>query len=191
MLFFTFYGFSFSYNMDRKTFHELLILYHEQIIKNTFQRSKHIRDSTILQKKPRYIIEALNPFCGENGIQKKPRVFPRSFESFSLALRREQDSNLRTGFAGYTLSRRASSTTRAPLLIICDCKGNHFIPEHQILFSHFHSYDNKLPFSPHHRPLLNAKSHDVYRTTHYAVLALEQVPYMVHPFLIQCVQEAH
>ena len=30
--------------------------------------------------------------------------------------RREQDSNLRTGFAGYTLSRRASSTTRAPLL---------------------------------------------------------------------------
>ena len=30
-------------------------------------------------------------------------------------LRREQDSNLRTGFAGYTLSRRASSTTRAPL----------------------------------------------------------------------------
>ena len=31
--------------------------------------------------------------------------------------RREQDSNLRTGFAGYTLSRRASSTTRAPLLL--------------------------------------------------------------------------
>ena len=31
-------------------------------------------------------------------------------------LRREQDSNLRTSFAGYTLSRRASSTTRAPLL---------------------------------------------------------------------------
>ena len=30
-------------------------------------------------------------------------------------LRREQDSNLRAGFAGYTLSRRASSTTRAPL----------------------------------------------------------------------------
>ena len=111
MLFFTFYGFSFSYNMDRKTFHELLILYHEQIIKNTFQRSKHIRDSTILQKKPRYIIEALNPFCGENRI----RFSLKSFESFSLALRREQDSNLRTGFAGYTLSRRASSTPRAPL----------------------------------------------------------------------------
>ena len=32
--------------------------------------------------------------------------------------RREQDSNLRTGFAGYTLSRRASSTTRAPLLML-------------------------------------------------------------------------
>ena len=31
-------------------------------------------------------------------------------------LRREQDSNLRTGFAGYTLSRRASSATRAPFL---------------------------------------------------------------------------
>ena len=30
-------------------------------------------------------------------------------------LRREQDSNLRASFAGYTLSRRASSTTRAPL----------------------------------------------------------------------------
>ena len=38
--------------------------------------------------------------------------------------RREQDSNLRTSFAGYTLSRRASSTTRAPLLAICGCKGN-------------------------------------------------------------------
>ena len=30
-------------------------------------------------------------------------------------MRKGQDSNLRTGFAGYTLSRRASSTTRAPL----------------------------------------------------------------------------
>ena len=36
--------------------------------------------------------------------------------------RREQDSNLRTGFAGYTLSRRASSTTRAPLLAFADAK---------------------------------------------------------------------
>ena len=50
---------------------------------------------------------------GENRI----RFYLKSFESFSLALRREQDSNLRTSFAGYTLSRRASSTTRAPLLI--------------------------------------------------------------------------
>ena len=50
--------------------------------------------------------------CGEN---KSPEVLPRSFEPV-LFLRREQDSNLRTGFAGYTLSRRASSTTRAPLL---------------------------------------------------------------------------
>ena len=42
---------------------------------------------------------------------KKPRG-----KTSELRLRREQDSNLRTGFAGYTLSRRASSTTRAPLL---------------------------------------------------------------------------
>ena len=76
MLFFTSYGLSFSYNMDRKTFHQLLILYHEQIIKNTFQHSKHIRDSTILQKKPRYIIEALNPFCGENRIRTCEPVLP-------------------------------------------------------------------------------------------------------------------
>ena len=33
-----------------------------------------------------------------------------------LFLRKEGDSNPRTGFAGYTLSRRASSATRAPLL---------------------------------------------------------------------------
>ena len=38
-------------------------------------------------------------------------------------LRREQDSNLRTGFAGYTLSRRASSTTRAPLLCVVQKAG--------------------------------------------------------------------
>ena len=50
-------------------------------------------------KTPRFLLGALNLFI----------------------LRREQDSNLRTGFAGYTLSRRASSTTRAPLQI-CDCK---------------------------------------------------------------------
>ena len=64
--------------------------------------------------------------------QKSPEVFPRGFEPVLLAertkspefsprgfepvlLRREQDSNLRAGFAGYTLSRRASSATRAPL----------------------------------------------------------------------------
>ena len=35
---------------------------------------------------------------------------------FNLQKRRGQDSNLRASFAGYTLSRRASSTTRAPLL---------------------------------------------------------------------------
>ena len=31
-------------------------------------------------------------------------------------MRKEGDSNPRTGFAGYTLSRRASSATRAPFL---------------------------------------------------------------------------
>ena len=31
--------------------------------------------------------------------------------------RREGDSNPRIGFADYTLSRRASSTTRAPFLV--------------------------------------------------------------------------
>ena len=55
--------------------------------------------------------------------QDSPRCLPWCFESFFF-LRREQDSNLRTGFAGYTLSRRASSTTRAPLLDNCGCKGN-------------------------------------------------------------------
>ena len=62
---------------------------------------------------------------GENKI----RFFLESFESFSLVSRREQDSNLRTGFAGYTLSRRASSTTRAPLLAFCGCKGSIFNEE--------------------------------------------------------------
>ena len=61
--------------------------------------------------------KALNPFLllrGEN--DKAPRVYLGALNLFIL--RREQDSNLRTGFAGYTLSRRASSTTRAPLLIL-------------------------------------------------------------------------
>ena len=51
-------------------------------------------------------------FCGENRIQKSFEFFLEALNPF---LRREQDSNLRTSFAGYTLSRRASSTTRAPL----------------------------------------------------------------------------
>lgn len=36
--------------------------------------------------------------------------------NFQCFLRKEGDSNPRTGFAGYTLSRRASSATRAPFL---------------------------------------------------------------------------
>ena len=50
--------------------------------------------------------------------ERTDNLLPKSFEPCSHASRREQDSNLRTGFAGYTLSRRASSTTRAPLLIV-------------------------------------------------------------------------
>ena len=50
---------------------------------------------------------------GEQFSKKKPT---EKSAGFNLSKRREQDSNLRTGFAGYTLSRRASSTTRAPLL---------------------------------------------------------------------------
>ena len=46
-------------------------------------------------------------------IKKAPKLCIGALNLFFL--RREQDSNLRTGFAGYTLSRRASSTTRAPL----------------------------------------------------------------------------
>ena len=48
--------------------------------------------------------------------QQSPKVYLGALNLFFL--RREQDSNLRTGFAGYTLSRRASSTTRAPLLAV-------------------------------------------------------------------------
>ena len=47
----------------------------------------------------------------DNDIQKTKK----GIITIPYHLRREQDSNLRTGFAGYTLSRRASSTTRAPL----------------------------------------------------------------------------
>ena len=52
--------------------------------------------------------------CGESN--KAPRICLGALNLFIL--RREQDSNLRIGFAGYTLSRRASSTTRAPLLML-------------------------------------------------------------------------
>ncbi len=46
---------------------------------------------------------------------KKNGLILFSVPSRFVFLRREQDSNLRIGFADYTLSRRASSTTRAPL----------------------------------------------------------------------------
>ena len=59
--------------------------------------------------------KALNPILSLRG-ENRIRFCLKSFESYSFASRREQDSNLRASFAGYTLSRRASSTTRAPLL---------------------------------------------------------------------------
>ncbi len=66
-------------------------------------------------KKSSDYLEALNLF-----ILRREQGFKKSsdcLEALNLfILRREQDSNLRTGFAGYTLSRRASSATRAPLL---------------------------------------------------------------------------
>ena len=58
---------------------------------------------------------------GSGEKSKAPRFFLGALNLFIL--RREQDSNLRTSFAGYTLSRRASSTTRAPLLVVSECKG--------------------------------------------------------------------
>ena len=58
---------------------------------------------------------------GSRENNKAPSFFLGALNLFNL--RREQDSNLRTGFAGYTLSRRASSTTRAPLQkILCSRK---------------------------------------------------------------------
>ncbi len=53
-----------------------------------------------------------------------------------LFLRKEGDSNPRTGFAGYTLSRRASSATRAPFLV-CGCKGIVFLSIKRIFLGLF------------------------------------------------------
>ena len=47
--------------------------------------------------------------------------FPLMFISEYLK-RRERDSNPRTALDGYTLSRRASSTTRAPFLLYVGAK---------------------------------------------------------------------
>ena len=161
LLLFTSHGLSISYKLQRKTFHVLSDLYHQRIIKSYYSLT-YIKKSIIY----RFISPIHRNKRGEN--QKNAELFDRKWlikrfhkKSFGKKIpkpskkkmRREQDSNLRTGFAGYTLSRRASSTTRAPLLIVCGCKGNHFIPEYQILFSHFHSYDDKFPIHPRHRPL--------------------------------------
>ena len=48
------------------------------------------------------------------GRKTKPAEFQRVLKSLE---RRERDSNSRTSFAGHTLSRRASSATRASLLL--------------------------------------------------------------------------
>ena len=164
LLLFTSHGLSISYKLQRKTFHVLSDLYHQQTITTyyspiydeinffyrfftTIHRNKKgekYRNKELFDRK--YPITSF--------YKKSFEIYARNFLLIIITYsRREQDSNLRTGFAGYTLSRRASSTTRAPLLIVCGCKGNHFIPEYQILFSHFHSYDDKFPIHPRHRPL--------------------------------------
>ena len=63
--------------------------------------------------------------------QKQPVAFATSCRS--IVLRRERDSNSRYPFGVHTLSRRASSATRASLQYVSgafrskpDCKGNHF-----------------------------------------------------------------
>ena len=47
---------------------------------------------------------------------KKPAVEAELLQRVSFCMRRGRDSNPRNAFGVYTLSRRASSTTRAPLL---------------------------------------------------------------------------
>ena len=44
----------------------------------------------------------------------------------SVLGRSDRDSNSGIGFADYTLSRRASSATRASLLVVCECKDSVF-----------------------------------------------------------------
>ena len=52
------------------------------------------------------------------GIEKEIAITFLSYSDFSFnLLRREGDSNPRYPLGVYTLSRRASSTTRAPLLV--------------------------------------------------------------------------
>ena len=48
----------------------------------------------------------------------KQQKTPSSVSFISLGLRSEGDSNPRAACDDYTLSRRASSTTRAPLLVV-------------------------------------------------------------------------
>ena len=84
-------------------------------------------------------------FRGENN--KAPRFYLGALNPAERTGWREQDSNLRTGFAGYTLSRRASSTTRAPLLFQCVCKGTNKRANNQIYLSFFNREYFPLHFS--------------------------------------------
>ena len=61
-------------------------------------------------------------WCGESGKKKKHA----NLVIVSVLGRSEGDSNSRTAFDGYTLSRRASSATRASLLVVCECKDSVF-----------------------------------------------------------------
>ena len=51
----------------------------------------------------------------------------RNSMSYGNLMRREGDSNPRNALGVYTLSRRASSTTRAPFLVLKRCKATIFI----------------------------------------------------------------
>ena len=57
-----------------------------------------------------------------------------------LFLRKEGDSNPRTGFAGYTLSRRASSATRASLLGVVGCGQSTFGVQIYCISLSFHNF---------------------------------------------------
>ncbi len=58
-----------------------------------------------------------------------------------LFSRKEGDSNPRTGFAGYTLSRRASSATRAPFPNTLGCKSRYFFTNNGMSVTLFYFFN--------------------------------------------------